>query len=128
MLTAQPSSSIPGDSSGEGAHSNNTIHPSHLSPQLSSNGYADLSQRNSSQSTSVKVAEDVATRNNRVLARTCQQLDSFTTYGLAIDEFYQWCKDERAYHPLNERAILQCLEVSICPDNARVRKSDSLLI
>ncbi|KAI8580611.1 hypothetical protein K450DRAFT_236429 [Umbelopsis ramanniana AG] len=111
MLTAQPSSSIPGDNSGEGAHSSNTIQPSLISSQLSSTGYSDLGQRNPSQPTAVNVAEEVATRNNRILDRTCQQLDNFTTYGLAIDEFYQWCKDERAYHPLNEQAILKCLEI-----------------
>ena len=111
MLTAQPSSSIPGDGTREGLNSEDITQSGAQKSPSPSATLSNLEINATPSTANAKTSNEVASTNNRVLARVCQHLKHFTTYGPAIDEFYNWCRDPRAYHPLNEQAILQCLQV-----------------
>lgn len=111
MLTAQASLTIAGNSTGEKTSLDNARKHMTIQQQSPDINISNASHQTTAQSSSRKDPTEVANKNNRILAKVCQDLNHFTTYGPAIDEFYHWCRDVRAYHPLNEQAILQCLEV-----------------
>jgi hypothetical protein len=111
MLTAQPSLTIPGNSTGEDTSLDNGRKHITIQQKIPDINVSNVPHQNTALPVNRKDPTEVATKNNRILAKVCQDLNHFTTYGPAIDEFYHWCRDVRAYHPLNEQAILNCLEV-----------------
>lgn len=48
-------------------------------------------------------------KNNLRLQELEPEIRKFTTYGTACDELMRWLKDDRAYNPLNEAALLKCV-------------------